>query len=193
MAFAEDQHPVGDLGAGGEHEPFRICVCAAAGWDLHDLDAGAGQDFVKRRGELPGPVPDWEPGTRGAVTQVHQEVADLLHGPRPVRVRGDAEDVHVTAAHLDDEQAVQALQGHRAVHVEEIGGEHRGCLSVQELRQVVWVCRCGAGGIFRALRTRRMAGALTRWPSFISSPWIRWYPRSWFSMASLRSARRSQR
>ena len=26
MPFAEDQHPVGDLLAGGEHEPFRISV-----------------------------------------------------------------------------------------------------------------------------------------------------------------------
>ena len=26
MAFAEDQHPVRDLGPGGEHEPFRISV-----------------------------------------------------------------------------------------------------------------------------------------------------------------------
>ena len=24
MPFAEDQHPVGDLGPGGEHEPFRV-------------------------------------------------------------------------------------------------------------------------------------------------------------------------
>ena len=26
VPFAEDQHPVGDLGPGGEHEPFRISV-----------------------------------------------------------------------------------------------------------------------------------------------------------------------
>ena len=26
MPFAEDQHPVGDLGPGGKHEPFRISV-----------------------------------------------------------------------------------------------------------------------------------------------------------------------
>ena len=26
MPFAEDQHPVGELGPGGEHEPFRISV-----------------------------------------------------------------------------------------------------------------------------------------------------------------------
>ena len=44
-------------------------------------------------------------------------------------------------------------------------------------RQVASVCRCGAGGIFSALRTRRIVDAPTRWPSFRSSPWIRWYPQ----------------
>ena len=59
MPFAEDQHPVGDLLAGGEHEPFRISVrLRAARRDLHHLDTGTGQDRVKGRGELPGPVPD---------------------------------------------------------------------------------------------------------------------------------------
>jgi hypothetical protein len=43
MPLAEDQHPVGDLCAGGEHEPFRISVGArAAGRDLHGLDASVG-------------------------------------------------------------------------------------------------------------------------------------------------------
>ena len=69
MPLAEDQHPVGDLRPGGEHEPFRITVRArAAGRDLHRLDTSPGQDRVKRRGELPGPVPDQEPETRGAIT-----------------------------------------------------------------------------------------------------------------------------
>ncbi len=54
-------------------------------------------------------------------------------GPRAVRVRGDPEDVHVTAADFHDEQAVQAPERLRAVHVEEIGGEHRRCLGVHEL------------------------------------------------------------
>jgi hypothetical protein len=64
---------------------------------------------------------------------LRRQVADLLHGPRTIWVPRDAEDVHVTAADLHDEQAVQPLLGHRAVHVEEVGGEHRGCLGVQEL------------------------------------------------------------
>jgi hypothetical protein len=47
-------------------------------------------------------------------------------------------------ADLGDEQALQALQRHRAVHVEEVGGEHRRCLRVQELppRRVGVPLRC---------------------------------------------------
>ena len=53
MPFAEDQHPV------GEHEAFRKSIRSrAAGRDLHGLDTGAGQERVKRCGELPGPVAD---------------------------------------------------------------------------------------------------------------------------------------
>jgi hypothetical protein len=113
-------------------------------------------------------------------------VADLLCGPGPVRVGGDSEDVHVAAAYLHDEQAVQALQGHRAVDVEEVGGKCRRCLGVQEIppRGVGVPFRCR--GIFRALRTRRMVDALARWPSLSSSPWIRWYPQVLFSVASHR-------
>ena len=104
MSLAEDQHPVGDLRPGGEHEPFRVSVrTRASGRDLHGLDTGAGQDCVERLGELPGPVADQEPEAGGAITQIHQEVADLLYSPRAVRVRGDPEDVPVAAAGLHDE------------------------------------------------------------------------------------------
>jgi hypothetical protein len=84
-------------------------------------------------GELPGPVADEEPEVRGAVAEIHQKIADLLCGPRPVRVRGDAEDMDVAAAGLYHEEAVQALTGHRAVPVKEVGGGHRRGLRVQEL------------------------------------------------------------
>ena len=46
---------------------------------------------------------------------------------------GHAEDVHVAGADLHHEQAVQALQGDRAVHVEEVGGEYRRGLGAQKL------------------------------------------------------------
>ena len=47
----------------------------------------------------------------------------------------------------------------------------------RNLRHVVSVRRSGAGGIFIALRTRRMVDALTRWPSLSSSPWILLHPQ----------------
>src|SRR5258708_20229345 len=47
----------------------------------------------------------------------------LLRRPRPVRIGGDREDADVAAAYLQDEQAVQALERHYQVHVEEAGGE----------------------------------------------------------------------
>jgi hypothetical protein len=59
--------------------------------------------------------------------------ADLLRGPRPVRVRGDPGDVDVAAADFDHEQAVQPLERQCAVHVEEVGGKHRRGLRAQEL------------------------------------------------------------
>jgi hypothetical protein len=70
---------------------------------------------------------------RRAITEINQQVADLLQCPRPVGVRGGPEDVDAAAAYLYDEQAVQTLQRRCAVHVEEIGGEHRRGLRVQEL------------------------------------------------------------
>ena len=134
MPLAEDEHPVGDLGPGGEHEPLRKSVRArASGWDLHGLDAGSGEDRVERVGELPGPVADQELEVCGAVAEVHQEVANLLGSPRAVRVRGYPGEVHIAGADFDDEQAVQALQRQRAVHVEEIGGERGRGLGLQEL------------------------------------------------------------
>ena len=151
--------------------------------------AQLGQGRLERIGELPGAVADQEPEVGGAAAEIHQEVADLLHGPRPVRVGAHAEDVHVTGADLHHEEAIQALERHRAVHVEEIDGQHGRGLRVQELppRRVGVPFRCG--GIPRALRTRRMVDALIRWPSLSSSPWIRCTPSCGSRWRAARSAR----
>jgi len=95
------------------------------------------------------------------VAEVHEQVADLLGSPQSVRVRGDAEDVHVTGADLDHEQAVQPLERHGAVHLEEIGGEHVAAWVHRNCRHVVSVSRTGAGGIRAAFSTRRIVDALT--------------------------------
>jgi hypothetical protein len=136
--------------AGGGHEPFRIGIRARApGRGLHGLDTGVGQDCVERLGELPGPVADQEPEVRGAVTQIYQKIADLLGGPWAVRVRGDAEDVHVAGADLAHEEAVQALEGHCAVHVEESAASIVAACACRNCRHVVSVHRLAPGDLQR--------------------------------------------
>ncbi|HEY5987703.1 MAG TPA: hypothetical protein VIV12_15205 [Streptosporangiaceae bacterium] len=71
-------------------------------------------------------------------------------------------DVDVAGADLHDEQAVHAAKGYRAVHVEEVCGEHGPGLRVQELPPGSVSAPFGAGGIFSALSTRRIVDALTR-------------------------------
>ena len=114
---------------------------------------------------------------RGAITQIHQQVADLLHGPGTVRVRGNPEDVYAAAAYLHDEQAVQGCSDTaQSTWKKSVASIVAACVC-RNCRHVVSVCRLGAGGIFRALRIRRMVDALTRWPSLSSSPWILLYPQ----------------
>jgi hypothetical protein len=136
MSLAEDQHPVGDLRPGCEREPFRISVRARApGRDVHRLDTSAGQGRVKRRGELPGPITDQEPEVRGAITQIHKQVADLLDCPQPIGIGGYPEDVHVTAADLHDEQAT-----YRRWRVTAQSTWKKSVASIAD----AWVCRnCG--------------------------------------------------
>ena len=50
-------------------------------------------------------------------------------------------------------------------------------------RQLVSVCRNGAGGMRRRFRIRRIVEAPTRWPSSSSAPWILMYPQRGFSRA----------
>ncbi len=57
MPLTENRYPVGDLGPGGQHEPFRIGVRpGTSGWNRDRGDAGVSEDRVERCGELPGSV-----------------------------------------------------------------------------------------------------------------------------------------
>jgi hypothetical protein len=59
VSLAEDEYLAGDLGPGGEDEPFGAGVRAGtSGRDLGGFDTGAGEDSVEGFGELPGAVAD---------------------------------------------------------------------------------------------------------------------------------------
>ena len=67
-----------------------------------------------------------------AVTQVHGEVAGLLHRPCPGRVRGHPGQAQSSGAVLDEHQHVQPLEEHR-FHHQEVTGDDRVSLGGQEL------------------------------------------------------------
>ncbi len=84
MTLAEDQHPVGDLRPGREHEPFRIGIRARApGRDFHGLDADASQERVEGPGELPGPIPEQEPEVSSATAEIIKRlrICCVVQGP----------------------------------------------------------------------------------------------------------------
>ena len=84
VPLAEDQHPVGELGADGQHEAFGEAVRPrTARPDLHHLDARIRQDRVERTRKLASPIADAESKPGGVVAEVQDEVASLLRGPGP--------------------------------------------------------------------------------------------------------------
>jgi hypothetical protein len=114
VASAEDQHAVGELGVGGEHEPLGAGVRArTAGRDLEDFHASVSEDRVEGGGELAGPVSDEELERVRALAEIEEEVAGLLSGPRAVGVGGDAEDVHVPRLDLHPETGRRFVAGSR--------------------------------------------------------------------------------
>jgi hypothetical protein len=60
--------------------------------------AGVTQDSVERGRELASPVTGEGPELVDSITEVHDEVADLLRGPPTVRIGRRADDMDVAAA-----------------------------------------------------------------------------------------------
>jgi len=95
VALVVDQHPVGALLANCAYKPFDVTVRPRRPRRNPDhLDALVSEDGVERAGVLAIAVADQEPEAVDTSAQVHNQVADLLRGPFPGRVFGDAEQVH---------------------------------------------------------------------------------------------------
>ena len=78
------------------------------------------------------PVAEQEHEPARPLAEVHQQVPGLLGRPGPVRVGGDAQDVHAPGLDLHHEQDVDALE-QDGVDMEEIARQHAGGLGGQEL------------------------------------------------------------
>jgi hypothetical protein len=98
VSLTEDQYLVSELGSGRQHESLGETVRSrTTGRNLHNLDTHVGQNSVERPGELASPIANEESRLRGATTEIRHQIAGLLSGPRPVRVRRHAEDVHTAS------------------------------------------------------------------------------------------------
>ncbi len=99
---------------------------------MHTVTPASASTASNAATELTRPVPDQVAELIGSLPLVHQQVADLLGRPRPVRVRRYSEDVHVAAGDLDHEEDIEPAQGYRAVHREEIARQQARRLGPQE-------------------------------------------------------------
>ena len=134
MPLTEDQHTVGEFGSDSADEPFGETIRSRATTRNPDhLDAHIGQDSIERRGKLAGPIADEEAEFSDAIAEIHHQVADLLGSPSAIGIDGHAQQMHGAGGNLQDEQHVDPLECHRAVHMEEVTGQHRRCLRAQEL------------------------------------------------------------
>jgi hypothetical protein len=131
----------------GPRRPYRC---------LDDADVGSGKHRVERGAELGVAVPDKEPDAVSGVVEVHEQIAGLLGEPGAGGAGGDPEDVYAAGGVLDDEERIQPAQGD-GVEVEQVAGEDRVSLGVQELGPR-W-----SGSPGRRGRRRRCAGSSRPW------------------------------
>ena len=88
MALPENQHAVQELTAQGTDEPLadRVHPRSLDG-RAHDPGAGGAEDRVEGGGEVRSAIADEEPDVLKSVAKGEGEVAGLLYGPVPGRVR----------------------------------------------------------------------------------------------------------
>ena len=133
VSLAEDQHPVGQLGPGGKHEAFRVGVRGGLRGGIFTVPMPAlARTAPKDSVNCPARsrTRNRKSAARSPRSIRRLRICCVVHDPSGFR--GDPEDVHTSAADLHDEQAIQAPERDRAVHVK-VGGEHRRGLRVQEI------------------------------------------------------------
>jgi hypothetical protein len=123
VVLVDDQQTVQELPAEGADHPFADGVRSRRPRQAGENPDAVCQEYgVQGVGALTCTVPDQESDWRGALLEIHQEVAGRLRCPRAVGVLGDAAQVNPAGAVLNDDQDIDAPQQH-GVHVDEIGGK----------------------------------------------------------------------
>jgi hypothetical protein len=104
----------------------------AANRRLDRPGADRSEHGIERCGELGVPIADQELELRSPFPDVSDQVAGLLGGPRPRRVRRHTQDVDPTRADLHHEEHIQPAQQH-GVHVQKVTRQQTTRLGGEEL------------------------------------------------------------
>ena len=132
MSLPGDEHPVGAFGPGGEDPALREGIRSwALGRDLEGFDAFAGEHRVEGVGELAVAVADQEAQMACPLPEIGDEISGQLRRPGRGWMRGDAQDVDMAVAGIQDEEHVDALEGH-AIDMEEIACQERVGVGTEE-------------------------------------------------------------
>jgi len=192
VPFAEDQHPVGDFGPGGEDEPFGIGV------SREGFGAGSSRPrWPASARTAPDDAVNWPARSR---TRNRKSAARFTEGPskdcgsaapstaRPGwrSPRGCARSGCQPPSRTSSTSGGASLRSPR---------ERKSAASIvaawarRNRRQVVSARRFGGGRDPQRLEDPAIVDAPTRRPSLSSSPWIRWYPSRCSRWRAARSAR----
>ena len=131
MAAAEDEDPVEAVGADGSHPAFGVGVRVGRLHGRADhVEALGVEDLIERTAELRVAIVDQK--SEGLVTsELHDEVARLLGGPGPTRIRGAGDVLDPSRRQRDEEQHVDPLQ-EGSLDREEVTRERTCSMLVQE-------------------------------------------------------------
>ena len=123
MSLVQNEQPVETFRPGGAHEPLRDAVgLRGAKRRANDLNPVTPKHLVKSVVEFLIPIANQEPNGFRAIHQCPGQLACAVNDPRRTGIRCSSGQVHPTAAQLNEEEHVEALQPDR-LHREEIDGE----------------------------------------------------------------------
>jgi hypothetical protein len=183
VPFAGDKHPVGALGPCRPHEPLsdRVHPRGLRRGHYHFGPAG-GEHRAGRGRELGIPVPDQMSELAPGLSQAGGELAGQLRCPGRGREPGDAQQVHVPRAVLDDERYIEPSAAlHSRCGRSPRPGSSQRVRAGKRASGHLGLPGAVSGGSARPLR---MVPAPIRCPSRRSSPWIWTTPQQGLSRAS---------
>src|SRR4051812_45009284 len=169
MPFTEDQDPVQAYTAEGSDDAFADGVHPRRLRQGRDDSRLFGFEHLPKRGsEERITIINQEPQRAKAITQVHDEIAGLLHRPRTGRLRGHSPQVQSSGAVLNDTSTYNRLSS--TVSTTKKSQAITACAWAARNCRQPGPARRGAGSMPAVCRNSHTVEAAIAYPSRASSP-----------------------